>query len=129
MRTGPGQGFVANLDPRFMHVHYIHDGREVGPRLDLPAAGAIRETGIEDGVAWRIREVAAWRFPGQAWAPYPRLSISINRIMRFAFHEIPLYSALFRVSGFRNPEIRTPLRKVFSHDLPGHLSQSSTVRG
>ena len=57
VRTGPGQGFVANLGPRFVHVHYVRDGREVGPRLDLLAPGAIRELGIGDGVAWRIKAV------------------------------------------------------------------------
>ena len=59
VRTGHGQGFVANLGPRFVHVHYLYDGREVGPRLDLLAPGAIRELGIGKGVAWRIQEVAA----------------------------------------------------------------------
>ena len=57
VRTAPGQGFVANLGPRFVHVHYLHDGREVGPRLDLLAPGAIRELGMGPGVVWRIREV------------------------------------------------------------------------
>ena len=58
VRTHHGQGFVANLGPRFVHVHYLYDGREVGPRLDLLAPGAIRELGLGEGVAWRIREVA-----------------------------------------------------------------------
>ena len=57
VRTAPGQGFVANLGARFVHVHYLHDGREVGPRLDLLAPGAIRELGVGPGVVWRIREV------------------------------------------------------------------------
>ena len=54
VRDGVGQGFVANLGPSYVRIEYVHDGRLVGPRLDLLAPAAIREMGIGPGVVWRI---------------------------------------------------------------------------